>query len=711
PFPVAVRLTTGKWLLTVYREANQELSALWQQQLQGLQFTSLAYLHQRKENSYVDYHTPQPHQDGGTLALKSSLSTVSHFVRIDERKHEKKLFTPGAVEPEVGFSVAQDRMVWVEVVADRFKAKKSLNVSSKYMSDCWTSQGCYSVIKSYNMSTKKLTTLTHKSRYGAAALSSDATKIVAVESDMSYNHSLVILDADTGQVLKRLPNPKNYFYRTPQWADDGRHIVAIKSVPPTSTIVYIDTHTDRIRELLPYAEAHVSKPTMHGQYVFYSSNYSGIDNIYAIDIATGQRYQVTCRKYGAYHPAVSKDGRWLLFNDFTKDGMHAAQMPIVPAQWKPIEQIEDRSIHYYQPMVDQEAAGDVFAQVPDNAHPVERYYPWMRLINFCGWHLDPYIGPDRHNTAGWSYKLEIAAKFQDILETCAIRPIYRHDFKNEEGTFVVESTYTGAYPTFIFRPSLSRDYAKGITTNKILRLGIKCPLLLDFGQFTHKFSLGTSTDLYARGNATWSTQKYVFEALRYARGALRDMLFPWRQDIHIAYLHTPWGSTVGGSQFLTQMSLYFPGIRQNQSIHLQGSCNYIHAPQLALFDQWLYNRKVPQAFKKDWKSNTIMYGKVAYALPLWYPDWDLPPLLYVKRIQLTGSYEQHYYPRIAPVSRHQNQYVGVDLSTVTCFPMIISLPVHFEIGLKWRYRVNQPSYTRYNKQPSRLRFGFILRVL
>ena len=149
----------------------------------------------------------------------------------------------------------------------------------------------------------------------------------------------MILDAETGAVLQRLPNPENHCYLTPKWSEDGKQIAVIKNVQQRVTIALINVATGEIQDLLPYSTGHIGCPVMQGRYVFYNSAYSGIDNIYAIDITTHQRYQVTSRKYGAYNPTITADSRWLIFNDFSRDGMDVVKMPLDLTQWTPLAQV------------------------------------------------------------------------------------------------------------------------------------------------------------------------------------------------------------------------------------------------------------------------------------------------------------------------------------------------------------------------------------
>jgi Tol biopolymer transport system component len=78
-----------------------------------------------------------------------------------------------------------------------------------------------------------------RSRYAGAAVTAQGDKIVTVETDVSYQTNVVVLDA-RGRVIKKLPNPENDFYAMPRLSEDGKKIAVLKTVPAGKTISLID---------------------------------------------------------------------------------------------------------------------------------------------------------------------------------------------------------------------------------------------------------------------------------------------------------------------------------------------------------------------------------------------------------------------------------------------------------------------------------------
>jgi hypothetical protein len=665
-FPTAVKRTTGNSLLQIYEAANQEQKACWQRQLVGLQLTQLTKLNTRRNTDYTDYTHPQLNIEGNIIVLKSGIGTVAQFVSLDGVQCTRSILTPGSVNRNVGFSVAQNRIVWVETMPDhRWKDR------------------AYGVIQRYDIQAKKLKTLTHKSRYGAAALSPDATKIIALESDESYKHQLVILDAENGQVLQRLPNPDNHYYLTPKWSADGKQIVVVRNIQQRVTITRIDVSTGETQDLLPYTTEHLGCPIMTGQYVFYSSAYSGIDNIYAIDLATCQQYQVTSSKYGAYNPITSADGRWLIFNDFTKDGMDVAKIPLVPAQWTPLAQVKDRSVHYHAPLVEQEHNSDLLAHVPSRQYPVERYHPWKHLFNVHSWLGVSYLA---WNVSNLRQPLDLVQQVgldvlraTDLLGTTELAIGYLHDFKGNFGVASAEVSYKGWYPIVSLKGVLEKNYHKRTHCDQGLGLELKLPLTFVRGQYTHALSWSTTGSIARTDRHIHCTQAYKGIFCRTSQKSLRDIYYPWAQVFKITYRHMPYGGDKVWLKcpFEADATLYFPGLIKHHTLRLETAYHYTPEKE---FHRSLHASTIEGCHDEAVKNPLDV--RVHYDCPIYYPDWSIGYLCYVKRLRVNAFYNivAGIHPNEDKTS-YTNLVSMALLADMHCF----MLPDLLEIGIRYCY--------------------------
>jgi Tol biopolymer transport system component len=109
---------------------------------------------------------------------------------------------------------------------------------------------------------------------------------------------------------------------TPRFSPDGRTLACSRWMPGGfRDVVLVDVETGAIQELT-HDRAIDSGPTWSadGRTVFFSSDRSGIANIYAYRLPTGRIEQITNVIHGAYQPAISSDGSRLVYVGYTSFG-------------------------------------------------------------------------------------------------------------------------------------------------------------------------------------------------------------------------------------------------------------------------------------------------------------------------------------------------------------------------------------------------------
>jgi hypothetical protein len=649
------RKLTSRSLTQIYQDVNTELKELWTKQLENLKITSFHPIHTRNSEEYIDYKYPQP-TSSGIIAIKSGIGTITHFTYINEAGKENHIFTPGPIDSDIRFSAAKDKIVWIEhMPALRWEHKR------------------YTAIQSYNIITKRYKTIAYPSRYSTAALSPDATKLIAVETDEAYNHKLMVLDAETGTILYYLPNPANNYYLTPTWSPDGKYIVTVKHVQNKAGISLIDPQTGKSQDILPYTEELIGCPILHDSYIYYSSAYSGIDNIYAMHINTKQRFQVTSSKYGAYNPAVSTDGKWLLYNDFGKDGMNAVKMLLDSTQWTPIEKVEDRNIHYYQPLIDQ---ADILTQVPNNTHAIEEYSTWKIFNN---------VRPQFSMLPTHNYGDNIMGGFvfRDILgDSELVLPGlgYKwHKFTKHTGRIFTSFTYMRWYPIVNISASILptiqvKNNSTEISTSQEYQLNLNLPFTWNFHAYTYNIVLNTSTIIknLTKSN-TWARQQtYIAYFSRFLKKSLRDIYSPWGQKFKVDYIHTPYG----GPQLKgigVNLKVYFPGLYKHHSFRIgikqQHNLSKFHS--ISFF-------KIPRGLDKQenyQNSHRTHRISVNYAFPISYPDIHVTSFVFIERLRANLFYDYGYHF----VQERSYHIIGADFIIDTQW---------FHVGLRCMYKIN-----------------------
>jgi hypothetical protein len=330
------------------------------------------------------------------------------------------VFVPGFLGESVTLSVANDQVVWTEQAFDPRWGQRN-----------------YSVIKVYDLGARQQRQLSQKTRLGAPAFSPDGRLIVAVQVLPNNTYNLVLLDGETGQLLKTFDNPENDFYITPRFTPDGQAVVAVKRNDRGKTIEWMALRTGERKELVPYSGLNLNNPVAHGDYVYFNSPRNGIDNIFAVHVPTGRQFQVTNRKFGAYNAALSPDGREMAYQDFTPDGFRIVTQPVDSTAWTPLENVTDRTVAYYQPLIEQEGGHSILGDVPRQNLPVRRYRQWKQLFNPYSW--GPLV-----SSSGQA--LEVSLSSQDLLSTTLVDVGYGYDANQNTGSVFANLSYQGWYP-------------------------------------------------------------------------------------------------------------------------------------------------------------------------------------------------------------------------------------------------------------------------
>ena len=114
-------------------------------------------------------------------------------------------------------------------------------------------------------------------------------------------------------------------------------------------------------------------------------------------------------------------------------------MPLDPATWTPVEQVVDRRVHYYEPLIDQEQGGSILENIPQQVYPVHRYRPLAHLLKIHSW------APDLLGSRP-TYALKLLSS--DLLNLSEMSSGI--EYNSNEGTFNVLGDFRLAawYPIF-----------------------------------------------------------------------------------------------------------------------------------------------------------------------------------------------------------------------------------------------------------------------
>ena len=684
-FNRALKKHTGASASQTYERTMDELTELWQAQQKDLATTPLRVLPgQSRSSVWTNYKYPHRLADGSVLASKSGVADPRTLIRLypDGREERVRFYSPLG-----GIRVAGGKVAW-----------------NRYIPDLRWGRRDYSDVVVLDIASGSMRQITHKAKLFAPAPSPDGTRLAVIEFGLDRRCHLVLLETASGAEQARFPAPDGVYWRTPAWSEDGRHIAVVRQDARGNALERIDAVDGEGEIVLPHTHDEIGWPIFWGSYLLFDSPYSGIDNIHAVHLLSGAHYQVTSRPLAAAHASV--DGDSLLLEDYTVDGYRIATMPLDPPTWRPIEQVVDRRVRYYEPLIDQEQGGSVLANIPQQVYPVRRYRPLGHLLKIHSW---------APRTDGANHSLKLTSS--DLLDLSSLSSGIEYNSNENAFSVLGDFSLSAWYPIFsvggrwgkrigvyeIEGEDDAKDDAdiKEITekwTEKSLHAGVEVPFNLSRGPWSSSANLSVKAELTditdendpnhpdtsglfeENLNERFAPLSYQLALSRSRHKAKRDLAPAWSQSLQLTYRHTPFPDDYDVTLLSGRLGLTFPGLFAHHRLRLKGTYEWQD-------DDNLYRFASEQAFVRgyDYRFHRHFYqGSANYALPLFYPDWNLGALVYLKRVKTNFFYD---YGLGKDGSQHTTyQTTGAEL---TFNFHLFSLFIPWDMGVRYSYRFDE----------------------
>lgn len=637
-FSNSIKKVTGLKTEQLYSQAFNDISEQWKAQISELKETEVEFYKAKISNYYTNYEYPQILPDGRVLAVKSGLSDIAQLVILDKRSEEEKVLKLGIFNDAGTFSVSGSKAVWAE-----------FNYHPRW------GQKDYSVIKIYDFNTDKIKSITHKTKLTAPSLSVDASKIVAIENSVDNKCSIIVLTTDDGLEIRRIANETNALYIHPRWAGN-EEIYAVRLLNGLKTIVRINTQNNQETELFTPVNENMAYPVKAGNYILFNSGITGIDNIFAFDLTTQKRYQVTNRKFGAFNPTLSADGKTLIFNDFNVKGQKIVSMPFEPENFLLFDEKLTKPVKYFGQMVLQGVGKNLLKSVPTTQYEVKPYSK-ANIFNIYSW------GVVLNSTDANSLNFGVASK--DLLNTTTISTGYTYNANENRGQFYTNLTYAGFYPILNFSYTNGERSTKfyidkdtkldslrsDVWNQQQILLGVNLPLNLTRSKYIQTMNFGINNALTIISgynlkerpaslsyNGNLNSMIYTFNYSNLLKRATRDIAPQWGQTITFYNRNLPFGGNLDGGLTAVQASFYVPGILKHHSLRFRGGFQNQSGYKTAIGSPNgnLYIFGSPIVFPRGhaYRSfENFQTGSIEYRLPLFDPDLVLGRFLYLKRFK------------------------------------------------------------------------------
>ncbi len=672
PFSEGIRDISGMNKTGLYKSMMGELKNEWEAQADIIAEYSETQTLSPPKTIFTQYLRPHLTTKNTIVAEKKALDDIARFVEIDRNGNERSLFTPGFYLPG-SLSYANGLLAWNEYGFD----------------PRWDNR-TYALVKIFDSKTGTVKVLRKNTRYYAPALSADGEKIVVVEVSENQKYKLVILDTENGQILCELSTPENYFFSYPSFSDDGQKVVAAAIGDFGNRIVVFDLSKREMTYLSKADYTEIFSPVFWGDKIAFVGAWSGINNLYALDTTTLEISKFSSVTFGLTDPFFAADGS-VIFSNYTSQGYQIAKMQNPEPNKIPLREVSDHSVKLYEALARQaDTILDPYA-VPEKDYPHKKYSKAAHLFNIHSW------APASIDANNYDIKPGVSLLSQNVLSSAFASLGWEYDLNEETGKYYFNFTYEGWYPALDFKADYGRRKSYKFDTTTMRRIDYSW-METNFST-TIRLPLNFTTSKYSRfiqpsiqfeyvqldmdDDAELSFKRSNYKALSYRLYAYnllkstdRDMNPRWGQTLDVNYRTAPFASDTLGAMLAAESRLFFPGILRHHSFNFYGGFQK-RMDENPLFGNII---RLPRGFSGIYTSQ-LQSLSVNYKLPLFYPDFSLSSLAYLKRFKINLFYDYAFGEHFDSHQTWQSLGAGlfVDLH-------ILRFLAPVELGYRFIYR-------------------------
>lgn len=690
PFTRSVKKYTGMKTPGLYDATMQSLDSMWQKQDSALIRMDGTLITAEDANLFTSYKFPQ-YTSKGILAEKSSFNDIRSFVLLNNE--EDKLFRPGNITSDhVNLVHNRGRITWAE---NTYHPRWGLED--------------YSVLYMYDLERRKKHRIARRSKYYSPAPSNDGASVVAIRFFKNGTQQLELLDVTDGHTTKSFRNPDNAQLSYPRFGVNDQYIYLGATTSQGNYLRRYNVETGEVENLLHYADQVITRPFDTSQFIYFSATFTGINNIYAYEKATGNVFQVTSSRFGAYMPAVNAEESKLIYSDYTANGYMVREIVLDQEQWWPYK--EGKSLISYIEPLDALEGGDVTTDIDSVGVAPSRYRPGFQgLLNFHTW--TPFISENEFG---------INVISNNIFQNTALDLGVRYNINDNRFVTTGKISYGALFPVFDLQYQYNviedkRLYDAGYNVASFswfehnVTGGVRLPFKLSRGTFNTSLLLDagyTAHVIDERPNeptplsSEFGSVSYGMTFSNVQSRAARQLNPRWGQAFALSRRET--NGSENGFMSTASGQLNFPGFARTHAFFLNGRYREENLQGYRFEDRFNFARGYNTRLFAD-KSETdfdeLFVFSGNYELPVIFPDWDLKSLAYFRAISANVFYDHSEGTRNQMVTKMRS--AGLDINV----ELIVLRLLYSRLTLRTLYRFDQPQS---NMQP--VYFNFVFEVL
>lgn len=288
---------------------------------------------------------------------------------------------------------------------------------------------------------------------------------------------------------------------------------------------------------------------------------------------------------------------------------------------------------------------------------------------------------------------------QNVLSSSIASLGYKYNYNDRTGTFYADYTYTGLYPEIGFSyeygnaagyytPHAGGETVRYTWNESTFDLSLSIPWNFTHGKWYRYLTpmVSTSVTSYIHNKSTpgWVPKGYEWymsygiSGSNYLVSSNKDVYPRFGQTISVVYRNSPFKGFDMGSILGCTAGLFFPGLFLHQGIWIYGGAQqrWTTGDNPSLFSNTIPLPRGTNGFNDD----KMFSFAVNYKMPLFYPDWSVGSVFYIKRFSLNLFYD--FAEGVSPGVINTSSSTGAEL---TANLHILRFVYPFELGLRSIY--------------------------
>jgi hypothetical protein len=653
PFARSLKKNTGLTPNDLYEETMDNLKEEWKKVTDSNTIDNSVPVNNTDKSTVTHYNAPIPLEDGKVIALKSGFDRLYELVLLNPDGTEEKLSNIGLLpEQQMSkLSFADKKIVWAE-----------LGFSHRWRNES------FSELVTYDINTGKKKKLTKKSRYFSPAYSPDGKWISAVKIYNDLSQSIAILDGTSGEIVKELYPVSGIELSYICWLDDNT-VAFIETQNQQNQVLTIDVNTSIVQSVTKQSFQHLSHLYVNEGHLYVSMASGFTNNIFRINIKTGNVQKISSSRIGAFQPAVIEDR--LYFTEFSHQGYNIKSVSIRDQSSERDVALQHTNEPPFYAATLRAEGGNILDKVPNQEFPTSKFNKLSGLINFHSiipeWQPPEFSlsvlsdntfstlsasveGRYNYNEGSFRYGAGLRyAEWYPILNASYFkvnREAIFYNFSSPNDSSIVQDIVIDRWDEnrATFGLTLPYNFSGGNLNNNVNLFAAYQNTSIRLDDPGDDRILRKDTTVVGTENLNRFSEIFtdpisdqtihtldIGVSLNMTRFMARQHLRPTTGFSLLARYRANVGNNIlGGNSFLARALVYLPGFTRNHSFSIDAMMvNEEMLSQYRYSDLFIYPRGYDFSLRRD---KFLKIG-VNYRFPIAYPDWALGGFGFVKRLK------------------------------------------------------------------------------